>query len=99
MNGHAFEAKPRLGQILLIADASAWAWGFAAAAGCLLVSYVHAVGRDTDVRLLYRREFRLLIFAISAVIGFPLWGLIAVALTANLDVICGVVLLLRAMRE
>jgi 1L-myo-inositol 1-phosphate cytidylyltransferase / CDP-L-myo-inositol myo-inositolphosphotransferase len=81
------------------ATPTAWAWGFAAAAGCLLVSYVHAVGRDTDVRLLFRREFRLLIFAVSAVIGFPLWGLIAVALAANLDVVRGVVLLLRAMRE
>jgi choline kinase/phosphatidylglycerophosphate synthase len=78
---------------------TAWGWGFAAAAGCLLVSYVHAVGRDTDVRLLFRREFRLLIFAVAAVIGLPLWGLVAVAVAANLDVVRGVVLLLRAMRE
>jgi CDP-L-myo-inositol myo-inositolphosphotransferase len=78
---------------------SAWPWGFAAATGCLLVSYVHAVGRDTDVRLLFRREFRLLIFAIAAILTLPLWGLIAVAIAANLDVIRGVVLLLRAMRE
>jgi choline kinase/phosphatidylglycerophosphate synthase len=81
------------------ATRTAWGWGFAAAAGCLLVSYVHAVGRDTDVRLLFRREFRLLIFAIAAVIGLPLYGLIAVAIAANLDVVRGVVLLLRAMRE
>ncbi|GAA1637100.1 bifunctional L-myo-inositol-1-phosphate cytidylyltransferase/CDP-L-myo-inositol myo-inositolphosphotransferase [Kribbella alba] len=81
------------------ATRTAWGWGFAAAIGCLLVSYVHAVGRDTDVRLLFRREFRLLIFAVSAVIGLPLWGLITVALAANLDVLRGVVLLLRAMRE
>lgn len=78
---------------------TAWAWGFAAAVGCLLVSYVHAVGRDTDVRLLFRREFRLLIFAVSAVAGVPLWGLIAVAIAANLDAIRGVVLLLRALRD
>ncbi len=78
---------------------SAWPWGFAAATGCLLVSYVHAVGRDTDVRLLFRREFRLLIFAIAAILTVPVWGLIAVAVAANLDVIRGVVLLLRAMRE
>jgi CDP-L-myo-inositol myo-inositolphosphotransferase len=78
---------------------TAWGWGFAAAAGCLLVSYVHAVGRDTDVRLLFRREFRLLIFAVAAVIGLPLWGLVVVAVAANLDVVRGVVLLLRAMRE
>ncbi|TDO36310.1 CDP-L-myo-inositol myo-inositolphosphotransferase [Kribbella sp. VKM Ac-2527] len=78
---------------------SAWPWGFAAATGCLLVSYVHAVGRDTDVRLLFRREFRLLIFAIAAILTVPLWGLIAVAVAANLDVIRGVILLLRAMRE
>jgi len=60
---------------------------------------VHAVGRDTDVRLLFRREFRLLIFAIAAILAVPLWGLIAVAVAANLDVIRGVILLLRAMRE
>lgn len=76
-----------------------WAWGFAAACGCLLVSYVHAIGRDTDVRLLFRREFRLLIFAAAAVIGQPLWGLVAVAAAANLDVVRGVVLLLRAVRS
>jgi CDP-L-myo-inositol myo-inositolphosphotransferase len=81
------------------ATRTAWGWGFAAAVGCLLVSYVHAVGRDTDVRLLFRREFRLLIFATAAVIGLPLWGLVAVALAANLDVLRGVVLLLQAMRE
>ena len=77
----------------------AWAWGFAAASGCLLVSYVHAIGRDTDVRLLFRREFRLLIFALAAIIGQPMWGLAAVAVAANLDVVRGVVLLLRAIRS
>lgn len=81
------------------ATQTAWAWGFAAGVGCLLVSYVHAVGRDTDVRLLFRREFRLLIFAVSAVAGVPLWGLIAVAVAANLDAIRGVVLVLRALRD
>lgn len=81
------------------ATESAWAWGFAGACGCLLVSYVHAIGRDTDVRLLFRREFRLLIFAMAAIIGQPLLGLAAVALAANLDVVRGVVLLLRAMRS
>jgi len=81
------------------ATQTAWAWGFAAACGCLLVSYVHAVGRDTDVRLLFRREFRLLIFAVAAIIGLPLLGLTAVAVAANLDVVRGVVLLLRAMRS
>jgi choline kinase/phosphatidylglycerophosphate synthase len=75
-----------------------WAWGFAAACGCLLVSYVHAIGRDTDVRLLFRREFRLLLFALAAITGQPLVGLAVVALAANLDVMRGVVLLLRAMR-
>ncbi|WP_432945607.1 CDP-alcohol phosphatidyltransferase family protein [Kribbella sp. CA-253562] len=79
------------------ATATAWAIGFAAAAGCLLVSYVHAVGRDTDVRLLLRREFRLLILAAAAIAGFPLAGLIAVAVAANIDAVRGVVLLLRAM--
>jgi 1L-myo-inositol 1-phosphate cytidylyltransferase / CDP-L-myo-inositol myo-inositolphosphotransferase len=78
---------------------TAWAWGFAAAVGCLLVSYVHAVGRETDVRLLFRREFRLLIFAVAAITGVPLWGLIAVAVAANLDAIRGVVLVLRALRD
>ena len=81
------------------ATLTAWVWGFAAAVGCLLVSYVHAVGRDTDVRLLFRREFRLLIFAVAAIAGFPLWGLIAVAIAANLDAVRGVVLLLRALRN
>ncbi len=81
------------------ATRSAWAWGFAAASGCLLVSYLHAIGRDTDVRLLFRREFRLLIFAAAAIIGQPMWGLAAVAVAANLDVVRGVVLLLRAMRS
>ena len=81
------------------ATRTAWAWGFAAATGCLLVSYVHAVGRDTDVRLLFRREFRLLIFAVAAIVGLPLWGLVAVAVAANLDVVRGIDLLLRAMRE
>jgi CDP-L-myo-inositol myo-inositolphosphotransferase len=78
---------------------TAWAWGFAAAVGCLLISYVHAVGRDTDVRLLFRREFRLLIFAVAAIAGFPLWGLVAVAIAANVDALRGVVLLLRALRK
>ena len=81
------------------ATRTVWAWGFAAACGCLLVSYVHAIGRDTDVRLLFRREFRLLIFALSAVLGQPLLGLAAVAVAANLDVGRGVVLLMRAMRS
>ncbi|WP_433159364.1 NTP transferase domain-containing protein [Kribbella sp. CA-247076] len=75
----------------------AWGWGFAAAVGCLLISYVHAVGRDTDVRLLFRREFRLLIFAIAAIAGVPLWGLIVVAIAANVDAVRGVVLLVRAV--
>lgn len=77
---------------------TAWALGFAAAAGSLLVSYIHAVARDTDVRLLFRREFRLLLLAAGAIIGMPLWGLVAVAVAANLDVVRGVVLVLRAMR-
>jgi choline kinase/phosphatidylglycerophosphate synthase len=81
------------------ATPTAWAWGFAAACGCLLVSYVHAIGRDTDVRLLFRREFRLLIFAVAAVAGQPFLGLGAVAVAANLDVVRGVVMLLRAMRS
>lgn len=81
------------------ASQASWAWGFAAACGCLLVSYVHAIGRDTDVRLLFRREFRLLVFAMAAMIGQPLGGLAAVAVAANLDVMRGVVLLLRAMRS
>jgi CDP-L-myo-inositol myo-inositolphosphotransferase len=81
------------------ATTTSWAWGFASACGCLLVSYVHAVGRDTDVRLLFRREFRLLIFAVAAVAGFPLWGLVVVAVAANADVVRGVVLLLRAMHR
>lgn len=80
-------------------SATTWAWGFAAGAGCLLVSYIHAVGRDTDVRLLFRREFRLLIFAVAAIAGVPLWGVIAVALAANVDVVRGIFLLLRAMRS
>jgi CDP-L-myo-inositol myo-inositolphosphotransferase len=78
---------------------AAWVWGFAAGVGCLLISYVHAVGRDTDVRLLFRREFRLLIFAVAAIAGIPLWGLIAVAVAANADALRGVVLLLRALRS
>jgi len=59
---------------------------------------VHAVGRETDVRLLFRREVRLLIFAVAAMSGQPLWGLAVVAVAANLDTARGVVLLLRAMR-
>jgi CDP-L-myo-inositol myo-inositolphosphotransferase len=78
------------------ATTAAWAWGFAAGAGCVLVSYVHAVGRDTDVRLLLRREFRLLVFALAAILAVPLWGLVAVGVAANVDVVRGVVLLLRA---
>jgi CDP-L-myo-inositol myo-inositolphosphotransferase len=74
----------------------AWVWGFAAASGCLLVSYVHAIGRDLDVRLLLRREFRLLIFALCALAEAPLWGLGFVAVAANVDVVRGLVLLLRA---
>jgi len=88
-----------LGLVLAAGGSStAWAWGFAAGCGCLLISYVHAVGRDTDVRLLFRREVRLLIFALAAISGQPLWGLVAVAVAANLDTARGVVLLLRAMR-
>jgi CDP-L-myo-inositol myo-inositolphosphotransferase len=75
---------------------TAWVWGFAAAGGCLLVSYVHAIGRDLDVRLLFRREFRLLIFALAAIAGLPLWGVAVVAVAANLDVVRGFVMLLRA---
>lgn len=81
------------------ATPTAWAIGFAAAAGCLLISYIHAVGHDTDVRLLFRREFRLLILAAAAIIGVPFWGLIAVAVAANLDAVRGVYLLLRALRD
>ncbi len=73
-----------------------WVWGFAAAGGCLLVSYVHAIGRDLDVHLLFRREFRLLIFAAAAIVGQPLAGVAVVAVAANLDVVRGFVLLLRA---
>jgi len=78
---------------------TAWAWGFAAGCGCLLISYIHAVGRDTDVRLLFRREVRLLIFAVAAISGLPLLGLAVVAVAANLDTARGVVLLLRAMHS
>ncbi|MFI6674903.1 NTP transferase domain-containing protein [Kribbella sp. NPDC050470] len=85
--------------LALVLAGGSWSWGFAAAVGCLLISYVHAVGRDTDVRLLFRREFRLLIFAISAIAGVPLWGLIVVAVAANADAVRGVVLLLRALRN
>jgi 1L-myo-inositol 1-phosphate cytidylyltransferase / CDP-L-myo-inositol myo-inositolphosphotransferase len=74
----------------------AWIWGLAAGVGCLLVSYVHAVGRDLDVHLLFRREFRLLILAAGAIAGEPLAGVVVVALAANIDVIRGLVLLLRA---
>lgn len=81
------------------ATSTVWAWGFAAGCGCLLISYVHAVGRDTDVRLLFRREVRLLIFALAAISGQPLWGLVVVAVAANLDTARGVVMLLRAMRS
>jgi choline kinase/phosphatidylglycerophosphate synthase len=81
------------------ATTTVWPWGFAAAVGCLLVSYIHAVGRDTDVRLLLRREFRLLIFAVGAIAGYPLWGLAVVAIAANLDAVRGVVQLLRVMRD
>jgi 1L-myo-inositol 1-phosphate cytidylyltransferase / CDP-L-myo-inositol myo-inositolphosphotransferase len=56
------------------------------------------VGRDTDVRLLFRREVRLLILAMAAISGLPLWGLVIVAVAANLDTARGVVLLLRAIR-
>lgn len=80
------------------ATPTAWAWGFAAACGCLLVPYIHAIGRDTDVLLLFRREFRLLLFALAAIAFQPLLGLVVVAVAANLDVLRGVVLLLRAMR-
>jgi CDP-L-myo-inositol myo-inositolphosphotransferase len=75
---------------------TAWVWGFAAGSGCLLVSYVHAIGRDLDVRLLFRREFRLLIFAAAAIVGLPIWGIAVVAVAANLDVVRGFVMLLRA---
>lgn len=81
------------------ATTTVWPWGFAAAVGCLLISYIHAVGRDTDVRLLFRREFRLLIFAVSAIAGYPLWGLAVVAVAANLDAVRGVVQLLRVLRD
>jgi choline kinase/phosphatidylglycerophosphate synthase len=74
----------------------AWVWGFAAGSGCLLVSYVHAIGRDLDVHLLLRREFRLLIFALCAIAELPMWGLGFVAVAANADVVRGLVLLLRA---
>lgn len=77
---------------------AAWAWGFAAGCGCLLIPYLHAVGRDTGVRLLFRREVRLLIFSLAAIGGLPLWGLAVVAVAANLDTARGVVLLLRAIR-
>lgn len=54
---------------------TAGAWRFAAGCGCLLSSYIHAVGQDTNMRLLFRREVRLLIFAPAAISGLPLWGL------------------------
>jgi 1L-myo-inositol 1-phosphate cytidylyltransferase / CDP-L-myo-inositol myo-inositolphosphotransferase len=48
------------------------------------------------VHLLFRREFRLLIFAAAAIVGQPLGGVAVVAVAANLDVVRGFVLLLRA---
>ncbi len=78
---------------------TAWAWGFGAVAGSLLVPYIHAVGSGTGVILFFRREFRLFIFAFAAIGGVPLWGLAVVAIAANLDAVRGVVLLLRALRS
>jgi len=60
------------------------------------MSYAHVVGRDTDVRPLFRREFRLLIVAVAAVWGLPLSG--GGAVEANLDVVRGVALSMRAKR-
>jgi phosphatidylglycerophosphate synthase len=63
-----------------------WAVGFAAAAASLLISYINALVPAAPRRLL-RRDVRLLICAVAAATGLPLWGLLIVAVLGNLDAI------------
>lgn len=64
--------------------AGAWVWAFAAAAASMLISYVNALAPDAPRRLL-RRDVRLLLCALAAATGLPLWGLAVVAVAGGLD--------------
>lgn len=63
-----------------------WAVGFAAAAASLLISYINALVPTAPRRLL-RRDVRLLLCALAAATGLPLWGLLIVAVLGNLDAV------------
>lgn len=64
--------------------AGAWAWAFLAAVAALLVPYINVLSPDAPQRLL-RRDVRLLLCAVAAAVGLPLWGLVVVAVVGNLD--------------
>jgi CDP-L-myo-inositol myo-inositolphosphotransferase len=61
-----------------------WAFGFAAAAGSLLVSYINVLAPGAPQRLL-RRDVRLLLCAVAAAVSAPLAGLAALAVLVNAD--------------
>ncbi|MGA8113701.1 MAG: CDP-alcohol phosphatidyltransferase family protein [Actinocatenispora sp.] len=65
--------------------ASDWAWGFAAAAASMLISYVNALVPTAPRRLL-RRDVRLLVCAVGGVALVPWWALVVLAVVGNLDV-------------
>ncbi|BCJ34467.1 hypothetical protein Athai_19700 [Actinocatenispora thailandica] len=61
-----------------------WAFGFAAAAGSLLVSYINVLAPGAPQRLL-RRDVRLLLCAVAAAVSAPLAGLAVLAVLVNAD--------------
>lgn len=61
-----------------------WAFGFAAGAGSLLVSYINVLAPGAPQRLL-RRDVRLLLCAVAAAVSAPLAGLAVLAVLVNAD--------------
>ncbi|RKX69587.1 hypothetical protein DRP53_07740 [candidate division WOR-3 bacterium] len=82
---HAFQLNP----IALI-------FGFGALIGSLINSYI-AIRYDRMIRDRYRigRDLRLFIIFISVVAGFPLYGLLLLAIIMNLENIRRVIIILR----
>jgi hypothetical protein len=61
-----------------------WGWGYAAAAASMLIPYINALRPDAPPRL-FRRAERILVCALAAAAGVPLWALVIIAVVGNLD--------------
>jgi 1L-myo-inositol 1-phosphate cytidylyltransferase / CDP-L-myo-inositol myo-inositolphosphotransferase len=64
--------------------AAVWVWGYAAAAASMLIPYINALRPDAPLRL-FRRAERVLVCALAAAAGVPLWALVIIAVVGNLD--------------